>query len=203
MAIVIALPFVLYLGVTYKCSSIRSYLFNLKKFDEYQTIYNKMKQGRGFFVFHIECYHYKTTRTRKGGSRKQKVVTHTAREEFNPRESIDDSGEVEGLKITTQYAFCKYLKRFYFSDPGSENRFISAFNRFVSRNRRDTHQSYRYVFDIHGFQEEVGFCATGNGGHSKTLFMIFMFLGLAFPYSICFERAVSRFEINILKRLTT
>lgn len=140
---------VVYLVLTIACSAIRGYIFNLKKFGDYEALYNRLRSGRAYFVFSIECYHYKTTtiRTKKGTStRRTKVVTHTARTEFNPTKVDDDSGEVQSLKAVTSYAFVKYLKRFYFIDNGSQSRFVAAFNRFVSSNRRDTHQDYCYSF---------------------------------------------------------
>lgn len=78
---------VLYVILAVCCSDIRKYIFNLKRLADYEATYNKMRQGRAYFVFSIECYHYKTTtvRTKKGTStRRTKVVTHTARDEFNP-----------------------------------------------------------------------------------------------------------------------
>lgn len=195
---------VVYLILAVFCSDIRKYIFNLKKLSDYEALYNKMRQGRSYFVFSIECYHYKTTtvRTKKGTStRRKKVVTHTARTEFNPTRVEDDSGEISALKVFTSYAFVHYLKRFYFADPGSQGRFISAFNQFVSSNRRDTHQDYRYTFEIAGYEEAVGFSQSGEGQHSKALFIIFTILGVAYPYSMYFENNVSRFEIKLLKKL--
>jgi len=53
VAILIAAPFLLYIGITFCCSQIRGYIFNLKKFDQYQNIYNTMKLGKGYFTFFI------------------------------------------------------------------------------------------------------------------------------------------------------
>jgi hypothetical protein len=63
-----------------------------------------------------------------------------------PTQSIDDSGQIENLKINTEYAFIKYLKRYYFTDKMSEKRFIEAFNYFVASNKRDLYQSYSFNF---------------------------------------------------------
>jgi hypothetical protein len=79
---------VAYLILAVGFSDIRKYIFNLKPLADYQALYNKMRQGRAYFIFSIECYHYKTTthRNKKGktSTRRKKVVTHTARDEFNP-----------------------------------------------------------------------------------------------------------------------
>lgn len=49
---------VVYLILAICCSDIRKYIFNLKRLADYEAIYNKMRQGRAYFIFSIECYHY-------------------------------------------------------------------------------------------------------------------------------------------------
>jgi hypothetical protein len=73
------------------CSSIREYISNIKKFEQYQALYNQMVKGRGYFHFWIECYHYVTVRTKNGTSRR-KVVTHTATMDFQVAQCFDESG---------------------------------------------------------------------------------------------------------------
>lgn len=160
-----------------------------------------MVKGRGYFHFWIECYHYKTVST-KNGSRREKVVTHTASQDFYPSTCIDESGDVTGIKEIRSYVFIKYLKKFYFSDQPSQDRFNAAYNSFVDRNRRDQHQNHTHTFEIEGYEEEVGFCMMGESPHNSFLFYLFTFVGLALPYSCILERSVSRYSINILKRLT-
>lgn len=92
--IIIGLAYIIYLIVSMFCSTIRNYISNLKKLEDYKVTYDKMVKGRGYFKFWIECYHYKRTRSRKGSSRKRKVVTHTATENFFPSLSVDQSGNV-------------------------------------------------------------------------------------------------------------
>ena len=86
--VLIVIPYLIYLIVTCCCSDIKGYITNLKKFDDYKQTYDKMVAGRGYFHFWIECYHYRTVRT-KNGTRREKVVTHTASENYFPRESLD------------------------------------------------------------------------------------------------------------------
>jgi hypothetical protein len=74
----IAIGYIAYIFASIMFSTIRGYITNLKKFDDYKQTYDKMVKGRGYFRFWIECYHYKTTRTKKGRSSRKKVVTHTA-----------------------------------------------------------------------------------------------------------------------------
>jgi hypothetical protein len=73
--IAIGVGYIIYVVSAFTCSTIRGYITNLKKFDEYKQTYDKMVKGRGYFKFFIECYHY-----RSGGKNKsrKKVVTHTA-----------------------------------------------------------------------------------------------------------------------------
>jgi hypothetical protein len=76
------------------------------------------------------------------------VVTHTATQIFNVSLSTDESGVVSGIMEVTSHVFVHYLKRFYFSDDASQNRFVAAFNNFVLINTRDTHQNYSHTFEI-------------------------------------------------------
>lgn len=108
-------------------------------------------------------------------------MTHTATENYQPRESIDVSGNVTGIQDITKYVFINYLKKFYFSDPVSEANFNRAYQNFISKNRRDDHQNYSHTFDIPGFQEEVGFCALGEGSHNAFLFYLSAFIGCGLP----------------------
>lgn len=55
-----------------------------------------MVKGRGYFNFWIECYHYRTVRT-KNGTRREKVVTHTASQQYFPTLSQDVSGSLVGI----------------------------------------------------------------------------------------------------------
>jgi hypothetical protein len=66
---IIAVPYAIYLIVSICCSDIRGYITNLKKFDDYKQTFDKMTKGRGYFVFWIVCYHYRTVRTKKGTRR--------------------------------------------------------------------------------------------------------------------------------------
>lgn len=193
--------YLVYAGVSICLSDIRGYITNMKKFDDYKTTYDKMVTGRGYFHFWIECYHYRTVRT-KNGTRRQKVVTHTASEDYFPRESIDQSGNITGISDLRKYVFVNYLKRFYFTDPASSQNFDNAYNSFISRNRRDQYQNYSQTFQIQGFQDQVGFCMMGDSAHNSVIYFVLVLIGLALPYSCILERSVSRYAINILKRLT-
>lgn len=44
---------IVYIVASFCLSSIRKYVFNLKKFSDYSTLYNKMKHSKGYFIFHI------------------------------------------------------------------------------------------------------------------------------------------------------
>lgn len=116
--VVLVVCYLTYLIGSIFCSEIRAYITNLKKFEEYKQTYDKMVIGRGYFNFWIECYHYKTIRT-KNGTRREKVVTHTASENYFPIESADESGNVTGITDIMKYVFIKYQKRFYFTNTQS------------------------------------------------------------------------------------
>lgn len=201
VALIFVFAYLIYLVSVCCCSNIKGYITNLKKFDDYSTIYNKMVAGRGYFHFWIECYHYRTVRT-KNGTRREKVVTHTAREDYRPKISEDVSGNISSIKDITKYVFINYLKKFFFDNPQSESIYQNAYNSFISRNRRDQHQNYSSTFDIEDFEDEVGFCALGEASHNSFLFYLTTFLGMALPYACILERSVSRYAINIVKKLT-
>ncbi len=101
-----------------------------------------------------------------------------------------------------KYVFVNYLKRFYFTDNASQQTFDRAYNNFISRNRRDQYQNYTQTFEVQGFEPEVGFCQLGDSAHNSAIFFVFTFIGMALPYACVLERSVSRYSINILKRLT-
>jgi hypothetical protein len=145
-----AASYVLYLLFGICCSDLREYLNNMKRNSEYEATYNKMVQGRGFFRFWIECYHYVTVRTKNGTSRR-KVVTHTATEIFHMAACFDESGQIGTIFDEKSYIFLHYLKRYYFTDDNSQNRFVAAFNSFVHKNTRDAYQNYTHTFDIEGY----------------------------------------------------
>ena len=109
----------IYLIASICCSEIKGYITNVKRFDEYNVMYNKMVSGRGYFIFHIECYHYETRRDSKGRTSRHRVTTHTATENSMPLESFDMSGKLEGIQDITKYVFINYLKKFFFINDAS------------------------------------------------------------------------------------
>ena len=46
------------------------------------------------------------------------------------------------------FVFINYQKRYYFDNEQSEAKFKDAFKAFVSRNTRDSHQSYNHSFIV-------------------------------------------------------
>ena len=73
----VIISYVCYLCSAIFCSEIKDYLENMKKYDQYQETYDQMTAGKGYFKFHIECYHYVSSGSGKN-RRRRKVVTHTA-----------------------------------------------------------------------------------------------------------------------------
>ena len=52
-ALVIVIPYLIYVLLVIFASDIRGYITNLKKFDEYKETYDGMVAGKGFFIFWI------------------------------------------------------------------------------------------------------------------------------------------------------
>lgn len=67
--IVIGVGYLIYIICCTCCSDIRGYITNLKKFDDYKSTYDSMVVAKGYFIFWIECYHYRTVRTKNGTRR--------------------------------------------------------------------------------------------------------------------------------------
>jgi hypothetical protein len=107
--------YLIYLISVCCCSDIKHYIENMKSFQQYQPTYDKMANGQGYFTFWIECYHYVTVRS-KNGSRRRKVVTHTATQVFPVSQTVDESGQLASIEDQNSFLFMQYLKRFYFSD---------------------------------------------------------------------------------------
>ena len=134
---IIGVCYILYLAISCLCSDIRGFITNMKAFDDYKNIYDSMVNGRGFFTFQIECYHYETTTDEDGNSSSQKVVTHSRTERYNPLNSEDDSGSISGIEDITKYVFITYLKKYYFANEQSARNYDYAWQGFIKNNTRD------------------------------------------------------------------
>lgn len=53
VGLIIGITYLIYLIAVICCSSIKGYITNLKKFDEYKTIYDSMVTAKGHFHFWI------------------------------------------------------------------------------------------------------------------------------------------------------
>ena len=199
--ILIVISYIIYLACGCAFSELREYISNLKHLDDYQQTFSKMAQGRGYFKFSIECYHYETV-WRSKRTERRKVVTHRAEELFQPAACCDESGKIESIFDTKNFIFVHYLKRFYFTDDASQGRFVAAFNAFVSRNSRDSFQTYDHQFEIEGYEEFTAFTMLGDAPKSQAKYFLCTLLGLALPYACFFERDVARYDVGLLKRVS-
>jgi hypothetical protein len=77
-----------------------------------------------------------------------------------------------------------------------------AFNNFLMRNRRDSHQDYTFEFQIEGFEEHVCFTERGRDSKAWWVFCLLTFFGFALPFVYIYERSIARYEVNLLKRVT-
>jgi hypothetical protein len=156
-----------------------------------------MRQRTGHIQLKAECYHFT-------GKHRRKIVTHTANEVIPVRECIDASEELAQMKENHKYLFCKIRKYYYFGDQNSHNIFINAFSVFRNSNVSDTHQLYTHSLDITipNFSDEIGLSIEGSGACFKPMFIIFVLLGLGYPYVRMLESMSQRYSINLIKRLT-
>ena len=106
-----------------------------------------MVDGKGYFNFWIQCYHYVKSGSGKHRRRK-KVVSHTVTEKFEAKICQDDSGNITSITDITKYVFINYQKRFYFADEQSKDIYDNAYESFIRTNKRDKHQSYSSTFEV-------------------------------------------------------
>lgn len=78
VGVIIGITYLIYLITACCCSDIKGYITNLKAFDDYKKIYDGMVEGKGYFSFYIQCYHYETRTDHEGRTHQERVVTHTA-----------------------------------------------------------------------------------------------------------------------------
>lgn len=82
--VILGLPYLVYLLLALRCSDVKGYISNLKKFIEYKKTYDAMIKGTGYFVFWIECYHYPTIAEQVVENQSmhlrtsKRIVSHTA-----------------------------------------------------------------------------------------------------------------------------
>ena len=81
---IIGVSYILYIVSSCLCSDIRGFITNMKAFEDYKNMYDLMVNGKGYFTFCIECYHYETRTDDDGNSSQEKVVTHSRTERYNP-----------------------------------------------------------------------------------------------------------------------
>ena len=134
--VIIGISYLIYIIATCCCSDVRGFITNLKAFDDYKNMYDIMVNGKGYFNFWIECYHYETQTDGDGNTSQEKVVTHTASQRYNPIKSEDDSGSLTGIKDIAKYVFITYMKKYFFADQQSAQNYERT-NNFISCNRRD------------------------------------------------------------------
>lgn len=91
------------------CNKTLRYLSNVNSHQFYEDVYYKVKNAPGYFVFHVQCYHYEdrieyVSVTDANGNKRQemrthrdKVVTHNYTENLYPAVSEDLSGHIEGI----------------------------------------------------------------------------------------------------------
>jgi|JI6StandDraft_1071083.scaffolds.fasta_scaffold13094_8 hypothetical protein len=204
--------YLIYLIMAICCNKTRNYLANIKSCNEYEKIYYDVKQAGGYFVFHVECYHYEmrithhTVRDKEGRTRtetrttREKVITHTATENIIPVQCQDESGHIEEIMDQKSVIFLKYESRYLFVDQRSENVLYNSFDNFKRHHNRDQFQDASYRFVIPGMVERLAFFTRDpvSGGY----FYLFGFLGMAFPYGLWLEGRISRYTVQITKRLT-
>jgi hypothetical protein len=180
----LALGFYLfYLSEAYCCSSTRKYVGNIVNLDAITKYFSTMRQTAPVITWHIECYHYRTRRT-KNGTRRTKVVTHRAHMNYQYRAWRDVSPAIDGLE---NYGLTKmqFNKTFIFGNQQTSADYETRKNQFIWANKRDVHQNFWMVHDIAKFEARM-LCegAPGAVGSmiSANMYNLFTFLTFSWFY---------------------
>ena len=127
-------------------------------------------------------------------------MTHTATENLFPSHCQDISGHIEELYQKNELIFFKYVPRFQFDSLNSQRYFENSYDNFKMVHNRDVHQDASFHFVIPGLVERVTFYTKEEIG--ACWFYVWGILGMGYFYSLFNESKVSRYEINIVKRIT-
>ena len=138
--------YVFYVAIVCIWSDVPKYVSDLTVFRECANQHEEMVRGRGYFTFSIECYHFENRRDHKGEYSSVKIVTHSAKEDFHPAVSEDGSSALAAIKEANRYVFLHYLKKYEFADDQSTQIYSQTYHDFVTKNRRDDHQTYACTF---------------------------------------------------------
>jgi hypothetical protein len=206
--------YLIYLLVGCCCNPLRNYLSNIEHGQNFETYYEWIRNQNGHFWFYAECYHYETrhhTRTvtdSDGKSRTEhytsteKVVTHTATESLQPIRTVDESGAVDRIRAEAAMVFIHFQVRHRFADFQSQNNFNSFFMGFKMRHTRDSHQDFSYGYKINGLVERKTFFVEEMSCNYKMWFYLCGIVGLLWPYSLCVESKINRFDVFAIKAVT-
>lgn len=164
----------------------------------------------GQFNFSCECYHYETRyhvrhvnrngySTTETYTTREKVVTHTASQAIVPRETHDDSGEVDRIRAEKNIVFMHFLVNYRFTDEYSRQRLDELFYIFKSANTRDAYQDFHMSYDVPGLIEKMTFYVGDLDCNYNCWFYFFTIIGLLWPYSVWVESKINRFEVAFMK----
>lgn len=108
----------------------------------------------------IQCYHYVNDTDSKGRSRRRRVNTHHAKEEFVFYDWVDTSAPPDSMNYIDLFLLSRFntLKNIVLSPP-VQARFNAQKLDFLARNNRDVFYDFRFVIDIADYRPH---CITLN-----------------------------------------
>lgn len=137
------------------CSDVSGYLGNVKKSGSGDTPYEyfeDMKRTKGEIRWHVQCYHYKTTRNSKGKTSRKRVNTHAATKFFQYNDWRDVSTPLKNME-THKIMQLHTKKSFGFANTEISNYYSQHLAQWRSHHKRDSHQDFSCDLQIAGSME--------------------------------------------------
>jgi len=142
MLFLIMLVYLIYLIWSCCCNSATRYIKNLTPLNEFFDNIKMSIKADPIIVFHIQCYHYKTSGTGKN-KKKRRVNTHRATQSFNFSKWEDRSPPAETLHFLSVLLLTRlHTSKTISYSPRAKRELDSQQISFLSMNKRDTSYDY-------------------------------------------------------------
>ena len=151
---IVAGAYVFYICEVFCCSSSWRYLQNMHGSETATQFIEKIQSHAPRIWWKVECYHYRHYKDSKGNSKRKKVVTHRAEQNYAFNSWKDVSAEFTGLGEWNLTKLKNY-KTFSFANQQTENDYNYKVQQFRANNDRDRYQDFRFGVAIQDFEKFV------------------------------------------------
>eukprot|EP00801_Mesodinium_rubrum_P004093 Mrub_04095.p1 GENE.Mrub_04095~~Mrub_04095.p1 ORF type:complete len:433 (+),score=37.68 Mrub_04095:108-1301(+) len=196
------------------CSEAAGYLMNIKNKRETVDQIDKIIQEKPICRFYMTCYHYEQRQrtvkyTDDDGNEQykteyyqEKVITHTATEEFHYRYWTDRSINIEKMIKYTKCLRLNSIKKLIFFDEKTDRKYQKYYNRFVSNHSRDVHNDHREEMTIPNFQASILCTDKDYWWASYSLWLFLCLCNLNFIVSSYFFTRSRSYKYPVLKMIS-